>query len=163
MHGIPVKTRVGIVTIRALRPGDTATVQSVFDRLGPRSRRLRFGHAVGELTPADLERLARVDGRHHVLVAYAARRAVGVAQLARDEEPTSAEVAYAVADDWQGLGIGTALVKLLSADAAAVGITRLHATMQLDNRASLSVMRRATTVVSSRIEAGELHVVGLAA
>ena len=163
MHGIPVETPAGVVTIRPLRSGDTATVESVFDRLGPRSRRLRFGHALTELTPAMLERLARVDGRHHVLVAYAGPEAVGVAQLARDDDPVSAEIAYAVADEWQGLGIGTALAKLLAADAAAVGITRLHATMRLDNRASLSVMRRATRVVSSRIEDGELYVVGLPA
>jgi len=163
MHAVPIKTRAGVVTIRPLRAGDTATVQAVFDRLGPRSRRLRFGHAVGELTPAQLERLARVDARHHVLVAHAGADAVGVAQLARDDDPASAEIAYAVVDEWQRFGVGTELVKLLAADARAVGITRLHATMALDNRASLTVMRRATTIVSRQIDAGELHVVGLAA
>ena len=137
-----------------------ATVQAVFDGLGERSRRLRFGYSKTTLTPADLERLARVDGRHHVLVAYAQGQPVGIARLARLQDPAAAEIAYAVVDGWQRLGIGTALTKLLAADASAIGITHLHATIQAENRASLTLMQRATTVVSRRIEAGELHVVG---
>ncbi len=137
-----------------------ATVQAVFDGLGERSRRLRFGYSKTTLTPADLERLARVDGRHHVLVAYAQGQPVGIARLARLQDPAAAEIAYAVVDGWQRLGIGTALTKLLAADASAIGITHLHATIQAENQASLTLMQRATTVVSRRIEAGELHVVG---
>ena len=33
------------ITVRPLRNGETAVVQTVFDRLGPRSRLLRFGGA----------------------------------------------------------------------------------------------------------------------
>ena len=164
MRANAVITKAGIVTIRPLRPGDTATVQAVFHRLGPESRRRRFGNAKSTLTPAELAELARVDGRRHVLVAYAAREPIGIARLARDDDEADvAEIAYAVADAWQRLGVGTALVRQLSADARAAGIARLHATIGVENRPSLALLRRATTIVSSRIVDGELHVVSFAA
>jgi hypothetical protein len=71
------------ITIRPLRDGDTATVQAVFDRLGDRSRLLRFGGAKTVLTGHDLEQLARVDGNHHVLVALFECEPIGIARLVR--------------------------------------------------------------------------------
>ena len=150
------------MTIRPLRSGDTVTVEAVFGGLGSESRRLRFGAAMATLTPGELERLARVDGRHHGLVGYAGGCPVAIAHLAR-VDAASAEIAWAVADAWQHLGIGTALARLLAADAAAAGIVELRATMHVHNRASLSLMRKATRIVSSCIDGGELLVVGLTA
>lgn len=160
MQATAITTREGVVTIRPLRSGDTATVEAVFDRLGEGSRRLRFGRPKATLAPDELELLARVDGRRHVLVAYAGQEPVGIAHLVRDDDPESAEIAYAVGDGWQRLGVGTALARILAADAAAAGVLRLRATMHLENRASLSLMRRATTIVRSWIEDGQLHVIG---
>jgi hypothetical protein len=90
------------ITVRPLRNGETEVVQAVFDRLGARSRLLRFNGAKNVLTRSDLELLARVDGDHHVLVAYQGGEPVGIARLARDGD--SAEVAFAVVDDLQGKG-----------------------------------------------------------
>ena len=74
------------VVIRPLRAGDRDTVLAVFGRLGPESRRRRFGGAKTQLTAAELELLARVDAEHHVLVAYAEGdpRPAGLARLVRD-------------------------------------------------------------------------------
>src|SRR5437899_8913515 len=108
------------ITVRPLRGGDTEVVQAVFDRLGPQSRLLRFGGAKNVLLPGELEQLARVDGDHHVLVAYDGREPVGIARLVRDGR--EAEVAFAVADDWQGKGVGTLLADRLAAEARAAGI-----------------------------------------
>src|SRR4051794_15167824 len=55
------------IVIRPLRTGDADTVLAVFRRLGPESRRRRFGGAKTPLTAAELELLARVDAEHHVL------------------------------------------------------------------------------------------------
>jgi GNAT superfamily N-acetyltransferase len=128
------------ITIRALRGGDTEVVQAVFDRLGPRSRQLRFGGAKNVLLPGELEQLARVDGDHHVLVAYNGREPVGIARLVRDGR--EAEVAFAVADDWQGNGVGALLVDRLAADARAAGIVRVHCNARADNTPSLVLCRR---------------------
>jgi hypothetical protein len=93
------------IAIARLSNGDTATVQAIFEQLGERSRRLRFGGVKPALTPRDLELLSRVDAHRHVLVAYAAGAPVGIAHLARhDNKPASAEVGLAIADDCQGHG-----------------------------------------------------------
>ncbi|HZQ16836.1 MAG TPA: GNAT family N-acetyltransferase [Gaiellaceae bacterium] len=128
------------ITIRPLRNGERSAIQAVFDRLGPCSRLLRFGGAKNVLLPGDLERLARVDANHHVLVAIAEGEPIGIARLVRDGE--SAEVAFAVADDWQGRGVGRVLVDRLAADARAAGIRRFTATVTGDNPRSAALLRR---------------------
>jgi len=128
------------ITVRPLRNGETTVVQSVFDRLGPRSRLLRFGGAKNVLFPKELEELARVDGNHHVLVAYLGGEPVGIVRLVRDGD--TAEVAFAVVDDLQGNGIGTVLVDRLGADARAAGIKRFHADVRPDNKPSLALAAR---------------------
>jgi RimJ/RimL family protein N-acetyltransferase len=128
------------ITVRPLRNGETTVVQAVFDRLGPRSRLLRFGGAKNVLFPKELEEMARVDGDHHVLVAYLGGEPVGIARLVRDGE--TAEVAFAVVDDLQGNGIGTVLVDRLGADARAAGIRRFRADVRPDNKPSLALAAR---------------------
>jgi len=135
------------ITIRPLRNGETGAVQAVFDRLGPRSRLLRFGGAKSVLTPYDLEHLARVDADHHVLVALVKGAPVGIARLVRDGR--TAEVAVEVADEWQGRRVGTLLMARLADDARAAGIERLHAVVDPDNTASRALMRRAAVQVSA--------------
>ena len=148
------------ITIRPLRGGDTEVVQAVFDRLGPRSRLLRFGGAKNVLTAAELQELSIVDERHHVLVALVDGEPVGIARLVR--EGAEAEVAVAVCDDWQNRGVGSVLADCLAADARAAGIARLRATMHAENRASLALMSRMTRGLKARHVAGQLEVVGRA-
>lgn len=128
------------ITVRPLRNGETAVVQAVFDRLGPQSRRLRFGGAKNVLFPNELAELARVDGDRHVLVAYLDDAPVGIARLVRDGDV--AEVAFAVVDDLQGNGIGTVLVERLAADGRAAGIERFRADVRPDNAPSLALAAR---------------------
>jgi ribosomal protein S18 acetylase RimI-like enzyme len=154
MQAIAVDTRRGCVTIRSLRNGDVATVRSFFERLGPESRRLRFGSNADALAT-----LARVDGRRHVLVAYRGGETVGIAHLALDDDRQGAEIAIAVADAWQRAGVGSELLRLLTADAAAAGIRHVRAVVRLENRGSLSLARKAARIVARRVEGGEVQLV----
>jgi GNAT superfamily N-acetyltransferase len=128
------------ITVRPLRAGETDVVQAVFDRLSPRSRLLRFGGAKNVLLPSDLELLSRVDAEHHVLVAYVEGQAVGIARLVRHGDV--GEVAFAVADAFQGEGIGTVLVDRLAEDARAAGITSFRGDVANGNAPSLALIRR---------------------
>jgi RimJ/RimL family protein N-acetyltransferase len=149
------------ITVRPLRGGETGVVQAVFDRLGPRSRQLRFGGAKNVLLPQELEKLARVDGDHYVLVAWLDGEPVGIARLVRDG--STADVAFAVVDELQGNGIGTVLGQRLAEDARAAGIVTLRATVSAENRASLAVLKRMTSGLKVQCAAGQLEVVGRAA
>jgi GNAT superfamily N-acetyltransferase len=148
------------ITVRPLRGGETEVVQAVFARLGPRSRLLRFGGAKNVLTAAELEQLARVDGDHHVLVAWRGDDPVGIARLVRDG--AVADVAFAVVDDLQGNGIGTVLSQRLAEDARAAGIETLRATLSAENHASLALLKRMTAGMKLTCAAGQLEVVGRA-
>jgi ribosomal protein S18 acetylase RimI-like enzyme len=130
------------LTIRPLRDGDTATVAALFDRLGARSRERRFCGPKPRLLGVELAALARVGPRHHVLVAYVDGdpAPAGIARLVRDGD--AAEVAFEVADAYQGRGIGSLLARELAADARAAGITHLVATVCGDNPQAVSLLRR---------------------
>ncbi len=128
------------ITVRPLRSGETGVVQAVFDRLGPRSRQLRFGGAKNVLFPQELEELARVDGIHHVLVAYLAGEPVGIARLVRYGD--TADVAFAVIDELQGNGIGTVLADRLAEDGRAAGIECFLADVREDNAPSRALVAR---------------------
>jgi ribosomal protein S18 acetylase RimI-like enzyme len=130
------------VTIRHLRNGDARTVAALFGRLGDRSREQRFCGAKPRLSEIELLQLARVDRDHHVLVGYVEGdpEPVGIARIARDG--SSAEIAFAVADEHQGRGIGSTLARELAADARAAGLTSLVATVCGDNPRVVALLAR---------------------
>ena len=130
------------LTIRPLRDGDTETVAALFGRLSDRSRERRFCGAKPRLSELELRNLARVDRDSHVLVGFVDgdTAPVGIARLVRDGH--TAEIAFAVADDQQGRGIGSTLANELVADARAAGITQLTATICGDNPGMVALLRR---------------------
>jgi acetate---CoA ligase (ADP-forming) len=64
---------------------------------------------------------------------------VAAANYVRLRDPRAAEVAFAVADEFQGRGIGTRLLEQLAGAAAGVGIEEFVAEVMLDNGAMLRV------------------------
>ncbi len=148
------------ISIRVLRSGDTDTIAAVFDRMSDESRRLRFGGPKPRLSEAELTALARVDADHHVLVAYldGDPAPVGVARLARVGR-REGEVAFAVADEHQRRGIGTALAQVLAADARAAGFVELHATVTGNPRSVTPLLARSARRLRARRQAGECRLV----
>jgi len=147
-----------LVIVRLLDDGDTDAIAALFERLGPESRRHRFHGAKPRLTPDELAALALVDGDHHVLVAYVDgdERPAAMARLVRNaNERRDGEIAFEVADPYQGYGIGTQLVRLLLTDARAAGITRVDAFVQSSNRAALDLLRRVLDAPIFRVEGAE--------
>jgi ribosomal protein S18 acetylase RimI-like enzyme len=130
------------LTIRPLRDGDTETVAALFDRLGDRSREHRFCGGKPRLSGPELALLSRVDEDRHALVGYVDGDPLpaGLARIVRDG--TSAEIAFEVADAYQGRGIGSLLALELAADARAAGVTELRATVCGDNPPAVSLLRK---------------------
>jgi acetyltransferase len=148
-----------LLTVRPLHHGDVATVLAVFARLSDESRRARFNGPKPCLSAEELRLLATVDESHHALVAYVDGdpQPAAIARLAR-ETRTSAEVAFAVADEYQHRGIGSALTAELICDARAAGITEVTALAANDNPAALALLRRTTTVVAVTPEGTALSI-----
>ena len=146
------------LVVRPLRHGDTATVQALFERLGEASRLARFNGLKRRLREQELRWLATVGPNHHVLVAYVDGDPdpVAIARLVRSD--ASAEVAFEVADAYQGRGIGSALTRELVSDACAAGIVEVTALVRSDNRAALAVLQHTLGQLEVRFEGPEMVV-----
>src|SRR6266540_763384 len=83
---------------------------------------------------------------------------VALASFVRLRDPVSAEVAFAVADEQQGHGVGTRLLEQLAEAAAEAGIDRFVAEVLPTNTAMLKVFDDAGFVVSRRLEGGTVEV-----
>jgi RimJ/RimL family protein N-acetyltransferase len=132
----------GSVSLRPLRRGETEPVQSVFDSMSPTARAQRYLTGMPRLPASWLEALADVDGDHHVAwLATVDTRSVGIARYVV-VAPEVVEIALEVADEYQGLGIGTLLVDALTTAAVARGIRRVRATVLPENEPSRRLVTR---------------------
>jgi len=159
MHTRVLQPKRGpVLFVRPLRHGDARTVMAVFRRLGDTSRRARFNGAKPCLSFDELRLLATVDRTHYVLVAHVEGdpEPVAIARLVR--EGARAEIAFAVADEHQERGIGSALAAELVADARAAGITEITALVASDNPAAVALIRRIAKVFDVRFEGPELSI-----
>src|SRR5262245_45655407 len=111
------------VAVRSTCPEDAEAIADLFAGLSAESRAMRFGCARGPLTPAEAGAMSRrPDAAGVGLVALAGlepERAIALARYERASGATEAEIALAVDDRWQGLGVGTGLIERLLALAAA--------------------------------------------
>jgi GNAT superfamily N-acetyltransferase len=88
------------------------------------------------LTNRTFDRLLDIEvGRHEAVIAVDDRGISGVARYARDEtDPTTAEVAILVADEWQHHGVARELMQPLMTKARDAGITRFRAEILPENK-----------------------------
>jgi RimJ/RimL family protein N-acetyltransferase len=141
------------VAIRQVRSTDAALLADGFARLSPRSRQQRFLGVKNHLTVAELTYLTNVDHHDHEALGALSRdgRGAGVARFIRDtEDPDSAEIAITIVDEWQGRGLGTKLLEVLSDRARAEGIVRFTAAVAVDNTVSDRLVRSAGGVLISQ-------------
>jgi len=130
------------ITIRPIRADDKDVLAAGFARLSPESRYRRFFAPLSELTPRDLAYLTEVDHHdHEALIGFDSSTGdpVGVARYVRGAEPTEAEVAVVVVDDWQGRGVATALLDLLVSRAREEGIEHFIALVMSENEEAIGM------------------------
>jgi RimJ/RimL family protein N-acetyltransferase len=148
------------VTVRPIRATDKDALLDLFTRMSDRSRTRRFLSPKPRLSARELAYFTEVDHRtHEALVALTADGTfVGVGRYACGTGQTEvADVAFAVADAWQGRGIGTALAVLIVERARLNGIGRLQATTLPENGPSRKLLARMGFGVCG-ISAGALDV-----
>ena len=133
------------IVIRPIRPEDKQALRDGTDRLSERSRYRRFLSPRGSLTPAELTYFTEVDHHdHEALVAIdpITGEGIGVARYIRSPvHPDAAELAVAVADDWQHRGVGTGLTEALAHRARQEGVARFTALLFADNTPMLHLIK----------------------
>ena len=129
------------VWVRSIEPTDASALVTFHEGLSAETQRLRFFNCHPHLTAAEVERFTTVD--HHkreALVVFHRERLIAVGRY-DVVGPNTAEVAFVVADEWQGRGIATMLLDLLAEHAEDEGITHFTAETLGENRPMLDVFR----------------------
>jgi acetyl coenzyme A synthetase (ADP forming)-like protein len=149
--------------LRAARTDDAEALVAFFAALSAESRYLRF-QGTGGVGFETVRRFVREDWAE-VGSLVAERSAdggepevVALATFARLRDPARAEVAFAVADELQGRGIGTRLLERLATHAAGAGVEEFVAQVLPQNRAMLGVFRDAGFAEERRLEGGVVEV-----
>ena len=157
LHGAefpgPLRCDGRSVVIRAIRPHDAEPMKRFVEHgLSPASRRARFHAPVRSLPPAQIAALTQVDQFDHVALvaepfeadgaAGGATVIVAEARFVVEAPGHGAEIALAVADAWQGVGLGLALLGHLCRLGRLRGLLHLRADVLVDNVAMLSLLRR---------------------
>ncbi len=149
-HTRAVSLRDGTrICLRPIAPTDKQNISDGLARLSPESRYRRFMAAMDHLSDERLSYLTEIDYDNHFAWAAFALEEVGepgiaVARYVRiPKHAHIAEPAVAVIDDYQGRGLGTLLLALLSTTAAEHGITTFRASLLNDNQPMREMLKNA--------------------
>jgi RimJ/RimL family protein N-acetyltransferase len=154
------------VTIRAARPGDESKIRHAFSNLTAETVYTRFFGYKTQVTDAELTRITGVDFDRDValLVTIGAHEAEtvigGASYFATDPAAPyhSAELAFTIEEDYQGLGIASLLMRHLVRIAWSKGLHQLEADVLARNLPMLAVFKRSGLPMTLQREDDTVHV-----
>ncbi len=145
----------GSVRIRPIVPSDADALQDFVQHMSTQTSYFRFFRVKQELSADEMRLFTQIDYRTEMaFVAIEEGRLVGVGRYTGKEGSDEAEVAFTVADEHQGRGIGTVLVFRIAEYARSRGITSFKAYVLADNHAMLRVFRNAGFELTREIDEG---------
>jgi RimJ/RimL family protein N-acetyltransferase len=151
-----------LVGIRALRPDDRADLIGAVGRTSAESFYRRFFGVRHEFTEREIASYLNIDFINHValvaIMAEGERSTIVGGGRYVVTEPGTAEVAFAIVDEYQGQGIGAALLRHLAAIARSAGLQKLIAEVLADNAPMLKVFERSGLQHSKKRDLGVVHV-----
>ena len=145
--------------LRPTRPDDDVKVLELLQHMSTDALYYRFM----SVPRVDLEQAAKLArpsfDRDYVLVGECAGALAALAGYYRtDSTFDRAEIAFAVADAWQGRGIGTRMLECLAEIGRARGIRAFDAYVLGDNRRMMDVFLECGFTETQKIEHGVFHV-----
>ena len=134
------------LALRPARSSDGDALQAYVRGLSPDSRYNRFLGAVNELPALELARTLAANGRDTLtllLTSTAGDRetVVGEARVALSCAKRAGEFSMSIADDWQHVGVGSALLEEIERKAAADGIELLFGDTLRTNEGMIGLAR----------------------
>jgi ribosomal protein S18 acetylase RimI-like enzyme len=150
------------VEIRALRPDDRVDLIAALGRTSDRSLYRRFFGLKRSFTDKEAAFFVNVDFINHVaLVALTdeeERSVIAGGGRYIVVQPGQAEVAFVVVDEYQGRGIGRALMRHLTSIACAAGLQTFIAEVLPENTSMLQLFKTSGLRLSTRREGQVVHV-----
>ncbi|MFF2082326.1 GNAT family N-acetyltransferase [Nocardia sp. NPDC058176] len=150
----------GVVRVRPIMPADAEALAVFHARLSDRTRYLRYFGPYPQISPKDMYRTTHVDYHDRVgLVAVLGTAIIGVAryELLDRPGPRAAEVAFVVADEHQGRGLGSVLLEHLAGAAAENEVAAFVAEVLAENEAMITVFRDAGYQLQRSRDGAEVH------
>jgi GNAT superfamily N-acetyltransferase len=147
-HSDILRLRSGkAVAVRFVEPNDAEALQDYFRSLSVHSRYNRFLGAMSELPQTELEHFIHVGERDRfsviaMMVIDGVEAIVGEARYGFEADTASFEFGVSVDDRWQGLGIGSALLRNLECRAAAFGAGRVFGDTLRSNDVMIGLARK---------------------
>jgi len=160
-YELDIVLRDGVVArFRPIRASDAEALVNMFEQLGAKSRYYRFFRAKERLTDEEVQFFTNVDYESRMaIVVLHEDEMIGVGRYDREVDDSSkAEVAFAVADDQQGRGIGTQLLQILTTYARSHGVEAFKAYVLPDNLSMMRVFRNSGYTLIRSLEAGVYNV-----
>jgi GNAT superfamily N-acetyltransferase len=151
------------VEIRALRPDDRGGLVEAVVRSSAESLRRRFFATKRSFTEQEISSFVNVDFVNHVALVAVAEEDGRPMILGGGRyvvvKPGQAEVAFTVADQCQGQGVGAALMRHVTAIAREAGIKELIAEVLPENTPMLRVFEKCGLRLSTEREPGVVHII----
>jgi RimJ/RimL family protein N-acetyltransferase len=152
------------VLVRAIRPDDKTTILQGVGLFSDASLYKRFHGAKTDLTDQELKFYTEIDYIHHVALLAVLKnndQAIGGGRFIAYDEALplrSAEMSFVVADEYQGLGVGTIILKHLTNIARETGIRILEAEVLGENTAMIRVFEKSGLPMTKTYEGRNVHV-----
>jgi GNAT superfamily N-acetyltransferase len=150
------------VEIRAIKPGDQAGLLAAVGRASKQSLYRRFFGVRRHFSQKEIEFFLNVDFASHVALVAVVEEGdrpviIGGGRYVVSQ-PGKAEIAFAVIDQYQGCGVGAALMRHLATIARDAGIKELIAEVLPSNTSMLKVFEKSGLRVSTHRDPGVVHV-----
>jgi RimJ/RimL family protein N-acetyltransferase len=150
------------ITIRALRPDDEAQMLEALSRTSPQSLYRRFFGAKKHFSESEKAFFLNVNFTDHTALVATIFRG-GRTEImggARYVEVQSgiAELAFTVIDEFQGKGVGSALMRHLISLARNASLKRLTADVLTDNAAMINILKKTGLPATTTRTRGVVHV-----
>jgi acetyl coenzyme A synthetase (ADP forming)-like protein len=152
------------ILLRPIRIDDAQSWLSFISRLSPHNKYLHFQHTAKEMNVDDAVRFCTVD--YHDTFAFVAevlqgpnREIVATGKYYRLPDRHSAEVIFVVEDDYQGRGLGTAILEQLADVARENGIDTFEADTIAGDKRAAGIFKSYGFNITGEIRAGVYHVV----
>jgi acyl-CoA synthetase (NDP forming)/GNAT superfamily N-acetyltransferase len=151
------------VLLRTSTPADVPAVEALMRSVSRESLQMRFMGAVARVSPAVIEIMCSGDPRDRLsLLAVVGQdpdsRVVGIGNYISMGVGGKAEVAFLVHDEFQGRGIGTALLERLAGIAAGNGFVGFEAEVLYENQSMINMFRDSGFEVHQAMNGGSIHV-----
>lgn len=152
------------VYLRAVRPDDKTIIIQGVSLFSESSWYKRFHGAKSSLSEQELKFYTEIDYLHHVALLVELKdnaQAIGGGSFIASDEalpPRSAELSFVVADEFQGLGVGSIVLKHLIHIAREIGLKIFEADVLVENTAMIRVFEKSCLPMTKTHEGRTVHV-----